>query len=546
LSNAARSYLLDAAAHFKLAQLDSMYELSCAIDNGEELPVSTNAEAVTRPVALMRGQLHIAHDAGHHATPAVAHVADDQRWTAADHRANAAFRATSDESVYLAPPVNQLGYLPFAFGAPATVATPPIEPHASVGPLLSDALKKIIDHALYYLDVSTDAVLEEAFGAPVGTAGNAVDRRSGIYNEFLRDAAISTDRVWSFIQTVSGLIGEDATALIVTTEEKTSSNAKELEQQRRATAERVAAFQAKLVETLVAGMLKESGLRLDTASKDPAATAAGALVIMNADTAKQMNDLAAGESGRPFFEANVALRNLCDRNQGAPQKLADVVAQIGGIAQTLQTALDAGASGVGATGGPSLAELSLPRNCLFVKLREDTTAAIRSAFDKLTVESALAGMRKISLYELVEGADHTLTTRWAEFVGHVLVQNRTSTGVSALYASRAQLTVNATQAMVSLRRLMHHAQGYALGAAPVFPEFPEHDTGTVPGNQAARNTALANARKAYFDAHRTSAGASWAQGASLQGIMAAQLRWQRVARDIPNTAPVTWQLGMYG
>ena len=42
------------------------------------------------------------------------------------------------------------------------------------------------------------------------------------------------------------------------------------------------------------------------------------LVVINADTAKQIHDLASDESGRPFFEANVALRNVVDPRPRAP------------------------------------------------------------------------------------------------------------------------------------------------------------------------------------------------------------------------------------
>ena len=125
--------------------------------------------------------------------------------------------------------------------------------------------------------------------------------------------------------------------------------------------------------------MRESGLRLDTAAED----AAESLVVINKDTAKQINDLASGESGRPFFEANVALRALTERGSSGKHKLADVVAQLNGVVRELHQALDAELASPQAAGA-SLAELSLPRNSYFVKLREDTTAAIRSAYDKFS------------------------------------------------------------------------------------------------------------------------------------------------------------------
>ena len=162
-------------------------------------------------------------------------------------------------------------------------------------------------------------------------------RRSGIWDEMLRDIAVSTDRLWTFVRTLSGLIGEDADSLLVTADEASASAARDLQAQRKATAERVAAFQTKIIESLIASMTKESGLRLDTNAQD----AQDALVVINADTAKQINDLASGESGRPFFQANVALRALADNSTGGKHRLGDVVAQLNEVVRELHVALDA-------------------------------------------------------------------------------------------------------------------------------------------------------------------------------------------------------------
>ena len=207
--------------------------------------------------------------------------------------------------------------------------------------------------------------------------------------------------------------------------------ARDLQAQRKANNDRIAAFQSKIVESLIGSMMKESGLRLNTSPKD----AGEGLIVINGETAKQINDLASGESGRPFFEANVALRALTEKSAGGQHKLEEVVAQLNGVVKQLHTSLDAELLSP-QTAGASLAELSLPRNSYFVRLREDTTAAIRSAYDKFCVECSLKGIGRVCLWEIIEGCDHTLCTRFAEFVGHVLIQNRTSTGVSALYSSR--------------------------------------------------------------------------------------------------------------
>lgn len=126
-------------------------------------------------------------------------------------------------------------------------------------------------------------------------------------------------------------------------------------------------------------------------------------------------------------------------------------------------------------GGVSIAELATPRNSYFVRLRDDTTAAIRIAYDRMCSEMRIdfSHARIPSMWELIEGADPTLTLRFSEFVGHMLVSARTSTGVSALYASSSQIGVNALQSQVSIRRLCVYAAAHT-GRTPA-PDFGDQD-----------------------------------------------------------------------
>jgi len=103
----------------------------------------------------------------------------------------------------------------------------------------------------------------------------------------------------------------------------------------------------------------------------------------------------------------------------------------------------------------------LSSNSYFVSLRTDAVAAIRAASERLNVELGVLGHRRLQLWELVEGGCTVLSTRFAEFAGHVLVQARSSTGVSALYVSAQAVQVNAIQARIALERLTLLAGLYA-------------------------------------------------------------------------------------
>ena len=519
LSEHAKCAITRARVCLKLVQLDSFHELACAAEDGKVLHQPPSEPMVTRPTTTIRGKLHFAHDAGHHPAPTMATVLADRRWTPEHARADAAFRNSTNTAgsasiaVYKAPAPHELGYLPIMTGAPAAISDLPVDPSDEdyrQRTIISE-LTRIVEYGLYYADIpdveSIKATLNDG-GAdpPTDALGSAVTRRSGIWNEMLRDIAVSTDRLWTFVRTLSGLIGEDADSLLVTADDASVAAAKDIQAQRKATVERIANFQTKIVESLISSMMKDSGLRLDTAAED----AGESLVVVNAETAKQIHDLASGESGRPFFEANVALRALADKNKGGKHTLGAVVAQLNGVMQNLHTALEAQLISP-QTAGASLAELSLPRNSYFVKLRDDTTAALRSAYDKFTVEASIHGMGRICLWELIEGADHTLCTRFAEFVGHILIQNRTSTGVSALYASRQQLVVNASQAGNALQRLLNHA-GHYRRSYP-HPNF----------NPNGQGEKMGDFRIAYFQQH-TERPSTWATSGAIAAIRYAQDR----------------------
>ena len=352
-------------------------------------------------------------------------------------------------------------------------------------------MQALLDRTLYYAFVPTDAEVKAELEAAL-PSGSAEERREGLWTELRRDMAISTDRVWMFIRTLSGLIGESADTLITTADEASQRAAKEVQAQRRQIADRVAQLQSRIVETLIGGLLKDSSLQLST-------DASNAMVVVDGETAKQIRDLASGESGRPFFEANVALRNLTDPTKNKPKSLVETIQGFTTITETLKSSLERELLPNAGVAGASLAELAMPRNSYFVKLRDDTAAAIKAAFDRWESERGIhGGIRHIYLWELVEGADPMLSSRFAEFVGHLLVQNRTTTGVSAIYTSRQQVAVNAAQARVSLARLLNQA-AYYVGGHPAAPDFSTNE-----------------GRQRYFDAFARKRGAdelSWSSAA---------------------------------
>ena len=279
---------------------------------------------------------------------------------------------------------------------------------------------------------------------------------------------------------LSGAVGGDVNEVIVTADEATMRATKSIQDQRVQVAKRVSDMQSRIVETLVSSMARDSKLTLDKGSTNQ-------LVVVDGEARKQLAELASGESGRlelgsgtglapapapaltltltltltrPFFEANVALRNLSAGEQTASKPtLAQLLSSINQVGAQMQRSLESTLTQPG-TSSASLTELSHPANAYFVSIRADATAAIRIAHERLNSELGLRGApRRLSLWELI---DCTLTTRFAEFVGHVLVQARSSTGISAMYVSAQSLHTNAIQARVALQRLAAAAVAYVI------------------------------------------------------------------------------------
>ena len=238
-------------------------------------------------------------------------------------------------------------------------------------------------------------------------------------------------------------------------DDATLKTAKAIQDQRLEIAKRVTEIQSKIVETVVSSMLKNSTMTMNYSAENKN------IAVIDAEAKKELSDLASGVSGRPFFEANVALKNLT-HPKGTPPSLQEVLSGLANVGSQMQTNLESTLIESNSA-SVSLVELSHPSNSYFVSMRPDALAAIRGAHEKLNCElSQFRSLRRLSLWELVEGGCEVLTHRFAELCGFILVQSRSSTGVSAMYVSHQSMYTNAQQARVSLARLTSVARVYAM------------------------------------------------------------------------------------
>jgi hypothetical protein len=483
-STPVKAALREAAATLKLAQMAPLYATreAVAYDEPERsgcLTSSASAEhgiLVTRPCAIVRGALSFPVDAGiarvacdRCATSVLGDAAEAKAAKAKYHEATLSVRTQARAkgratNIYVAPPARELRFASAAATGAALSEDVEVTEDVTPDDFTTANWLRIVNRAL----VATSALVPENGAAverveglldAVGEEGvTAEQRRDGLWTEFRRHSAISQDRLWVFLRLLSGAVGGEVNEVITTADEATLRATKAIQDQRVQIAKRVSDMQAKIVETVVGSMAKDSKLTLDKNGNQ--------LVVVDAEARKQLNDLASGESGRPFFEANVAVRNLQSSDSNAPKPtLSQLLASLSQVGGQMQRSLEQTLTQPG-TASASLAELSHPANCYFVTLRPDAVAAIRIAHERMNVELGLRGAgRRLSLWETVEGGCTMLTTRFAEFAGHVLVQARSTTGASAMYVSPQAMNTNAIQARVALERLVHASGAYTMSVS---------------------------------------------------------------------------------
>ena len=124
---------------------------------------------------------------------------------------------------------------------------------------VKDYLEVLVNRGLWYAFIPAEVDLRKQLDNAL-PSGKAEDRLAGLRTELMRDIAISSDRLWGFVRTLSGLIGESAETLISTADEASMHAAKQVEAQRKMIADTVGKFQARIVETLISGLLKDSTL----------------------------------------------------------------------------------------------------------------------------------------------------------------------------------------------------------------------------------------------------------------------------------------------
>jgi len=288
------------------------------------------------------------------------------------------------------------------------------------------------------------------------------ERRTAIWEDALRELAVSGDPLLAFLKQMAGTLHEEVQSIIKLEDRSMDAAQKNYREQRATVMRESIQFGQRVVDGVLTSVLRESRLKLAIDNNDDgvgsssvASTAAETLVVVTDDSTKRVQELASGSSGLGFVEANAQIQRFLEAKKGSPMPLVDLVAQMRRILdenrQALLTELSAGAvSGARA----SLEYLAEPRNSLVVRIRNETFAAIRTAYELLCVELQKDGFRgrAPTAYECIEGPNRPLTTQFAQLAAYQLSHSRVFSSSSAVYVGVTPARMNLQMLRIALAK----------------------------------------------------------------------------------------------
>jgi hypothetical protein len=286
-------------------------------------------------------------------------------------------------------------------------------------------------------------------------------RRHAVWNDSMREACISGDRLYAFVRQLSGTISENVDAVCQIDEGMLVRQQQQIRERRARIADRAAQEHMQLVRNVFSTVIRESGLTLGIAN-GTATGDIGQLKVVSNTLRKQVSELAQGNGNDGFFANSVRLESLLSNGTGE-MTLQELFTRLDEAGKALQMAAAKATSADTPGTGTSLDFLSAPRNSLMLRYKPDALAAIRSAFDIFQKEMLVQNgrlYRTVSAYELMEGNDEALCNAFASFSAHMLVHSRMYSSSTAMYVAAWPAAANAQQLRVSLQRLVQAACSY--------------------------------------------------------------------------------------
>ena len=296
------------------------------------------------------------------------------------------------------------------------------------------------------------------------------DRRGAIWEDALRELAISGDRLHSFLKVMAGTLHQEVTDIVKLEDRSMENNQRAFRDERRKALQDITSFSQRVVDTVLGSVFKQSKLRVDIDpgsepatedAKQKANEVASSLVVVSDEGIERVNDLASGSSGLGFIEAGAQLQNYLQDRRGSPMQLKTLVADLRGILDSHRTfVLQSLQSTQDTSVRASMEFLAEPRNSLIIRLRNETYAAIRKAFDLLVVEMRAEGWADHQMpkaFDCIEGSNSQLTNQFAQLAAYQLSHSRVFGSSSAIYIDTKTAKMNLHMLRIALQRTVRRA-----------------------------------------------------------------------------------------
>ena len=297
-------------------------------------------------------------------------------------------------------------------------------------------------------------------------------RREAVWKDALRELTVSGDKLFIFLKTLAGLLHDDVTNIIKMEDRSMEQAQRVRAEQRREALRATMSFSQRSMDALMGAIFRQSNFRLDVdQSQDgssQAKTMAGELVVVSEETVDRIRKLANETSNRSFFESQSQLTSFLEQSKGVSMPLQELVQGVRSIIRTqLTESLDmANRIDVHDERG-AMDFLAQPRNSLIIRLKNETFAAIRQAYDALTVEMNAKGrrlqMQGISVYACVEGPSRQLCNQFAALSAYFMSQSRLFSSSASVYVSAQSASSNALMLRVALQKSVLRAIEYHQG-----------------------------------------------------------------------------------
>ena len=233
-------------------------------------------------------------------------------------------------------------------------------------------------------------------------------------------------------------------------------------EQRRDALRDSATFGQRIVDSVLSSVFKQSKLKVDldlTNARSSAAEAAASLVVVSDEGIERVNELASGTSGLGFLEASSQLRQYMESRRGSPVALKTLLGDLREILDAHRShALRALQASQDQSTRSSMEYLAEPKNSLVIRLKNETFAAVRTAYDLLRVELRGRGWSDSSIptaFQCMEGPDASLCNQFAQLAAYQLSHGRTFSSSSAIYVGVNAARMNMQMLRTALAKMVN-------------------------------------------------------------------------------------------